>query len=204
MDVIANIIFGFSQALSADNLLFTIAGVTLGSFGRCSSRNRPDGCNVSAFGRHFRDDPDANPSFVFRHLLRVHVWGIDHLDFAERSGRVHFRYHVYRWLQNDPEGAGGSGALHCGGRFVCCWNCQRYRSDALCTSAGGVCIKIWVSRVFRAHGRRSHRSHQHFLRLEAQSGSHGFVGNPDLHDWHGPWIRRPALYVWNTVPISRD
>ena len=31
MDVIGNIIFGFSQALSADNLLFTIAGVTLGT-----------------------------------------------------------------------------------------------------------------------------------------------------------------------------
>ena len=31
MDVIGNMIFGFSQALSANNLLFTIAGVTLGT-----------------------------------------------------------------------------------------------------------------------------------------------------------------------------
>ena len=203
MDVIGNIIVGFSQALSVDNLLFTIAGVTLGSLVGVLPGIGPMGAMSLLLGVTFGMTP-MQTLLLFSGVYYGSMYGGSTtsilLNVPGESTSVITCIDGYKMTQKGR--AGAALFIAAAGSFVA-GTVERYWSDALCTSSGGVRTKIWLSRVFRAYIRRPHRSHQHFLRLETQSGSHGFVRNPDLHDWHGPWIRRPALYVWITIPVSR-
>ncbi len=87
MDTLTALAGGFAVAMTPQNLLWSLAGVTLGTADRRAARHRPGADRRPAASGHLLARSDVGVHHVRRDLLRRHVRRIDDVDPAEHAGR---------------------------------------------------------------------------------------------------------------------
>ena len=87
MEFLDNLALGFSVALSPITLLYCADRRVRRHVHRRAARHRPDRDRRHAVADHLPSAPDRGADHARRHLLRRHVWRLDHLDPAAAAGR---------------------------------------------------------------------------------------------------------------------
>ena len=93
METLAALGHGFGVALTPMQPVLVGAGRHRRHRHRRAARNRPGVDRGAAAAGHAQLDPDRRLHHVRRHLLRGHVWRLDHVDPAEHAGRVQLDRH---------------------------------------------------------------------------------------------------------------
>ena len=79
---------------------------------RRAARHRPGADRGAAAAGHLQARSGRLADHVRRHLLRRHVWRLDHLDPAQHAGRKRLDRHRARRQQDGPQGPRRPGAGH--------------------------------------------------------------------------------------------
>ena len=118
MDTLLALLNGFSVALEPSKLLFCLIGVFLGTAVGVLPGIGPALTVALLLPVTFKLDPGGLADHVRRHLLRRHVWRLDHRDPAERAGRERLAGDRARRLQDGQGRARRAGAGDRGDRLL--------------------------------------------------------------------------------------
>ncbi len=151
-----SLLLGFSVAFRPDVPLVRIPWLP----GRHAGR-RPAGHRATCRHQHFaasdvRARRHQGRDHAGRHLLRLAIWGLDHLDPDAVSGRGVLGHDMHRRLRHGSERPSRRRALHRGGRILYRRHVRRPGPDPDRAPARGVRIAIRPARVHRAPGARAH------------------------------------------------
>ena len=109
---------GFSVAFEPTNLWYAFLGCLVGTLGRRFAGHRAAGRHFDPAAGDIRPQRHAGHHHARRHLLRLAIWRLDHLDPDAHSGRSLVGDDLHRRLRHGKEGPRRRSALHCGGRLV--------------------------------------------------------------------------------------
>ena len=108
----ASSLHGLGLALQPMNLLYALIGVTLGTAVGVLPGHRPGADRRAPPAGHLPARPDRLAHHVRRHLLRRHVWRLDHLDPPQHPRRERLDRHRARGQQDGPRRPRRPGARH--------------------------------------------------------------------------------------------
>ena len=91
METLASLGHGFAVALTPYNLLWSALGVTIGTAIGVLPGIGPALTVALLLPVTYTARADLGLHHVRRHLLRRHVWRLDHLDPAQHAGRIRAR-----------------------------------------------------------------------------------------------------------------
>ena len=108
----------FPSPLSRPTLWYAFLGCLVGHACRRFAGHRAAGRHFHPVAGDIRTECDAGHHHARRHLLRLAIWRLDHLDPDAHSGRSLVGDDLHRRLRDGKEGPRRRSALHCGGRLV--------------------------------------------------------------------------------------
>ena len=119
MDALTHLLLSFKIALDPINLFLCFCGCLVGTFVGVLPGLGPAASHVFAPSFDLCPEPGAGAHPAFRHLLRSHVWGVDHLHPSQysRGGRIG-RY-LPGWVSDGPKRPRRPGPGDRGHRLVC-------------------------------------------------------------------------------------
>ena len=173
-NTLISLMLGFSVALAAGQSLVRLPRLPGRHAGRRAARHRaavrhlasccrsPSGSNATQGGHHAR-----------RHLLRLAIWRLDHLDPDAHSGRSLVGDDLHRRLRDGQEGPRRRGALHRRGRLLDRRHLRRHRAHRGGAAARHARAAIRPAGIHRAAGARPDLPRLHVVDV---AGAHAADG----------------------------
>ncbi len=156
MDAFAALAQGMLVALQPMNLLFALIGVLLGTAVGVLARHRAGADRRAAPARHLQARSGRLADHVRRHLLRRHVWRLDHRHPDQHAGRKRLDGDRARRQQDGEGRARRTGARDRRHRLLRRRHHRDHRAHFSCAMAGRDRRAIRSRRLFRADVRRLH------------------------------------------------
>ena len=168
-----SLLLGFSVALQPDVLWYAFLGCLVGTLvGMLPGIGPLAGISIllpATFGLDTtKSDRDAR-----RHLLRLAVRRLDHLDPDADSGRGRLGDDLHRRLRHGAEGPRGRGAVHRRRRLVHRRHVRRDHADADRAAARHFRAALRTARIHRAAGARPGLPRLHVVDLAAAHPADG-------------------------------
>ena len=138
METLAALGHGFAVALTPYNLLWSALGVTVGTAIGVLPGIGPALTVALLLPVTYNLDPDLRLHHVRRHLLRRHVWRLDHLDPAQHAGRIGLDRDRHRRPRDGPQGPRRAGAGDGRDRLVR----RRHHRDLALTFVAPLMVKL--------------------------------------------------------------
>ncbi|CAA9306203.1 MAG: Tripartite tricarboxylate transporter TctA family, partial [uncultured Microvirga sp.] len=170
---------------------------------RRAARARARGHHRAPPADHLPHGRDRLPHSSRRHLLRRHVWRLDHLDPGQGAGRGRIRGHLPRRLRHGAQGQGrrGAGALRL--RLLYRRRDRHGRGFSSRATARGSRAGLWPGRIRRPCDRRPRARDpcgaEHAGRLARDDRG----GPASCHPWRRPDLRHRALHLRTTRSVRR-
>ena len=133
---------------------------------------------------HFRARHHEVGGDARRHLLRLAIRWIDHVDPDADSGRGLFGHDLHRRLRHGAERPRRRCPVHSRGGLMDCGHLRSSHADADCTAARGICPALRAAGIRRTIGTRVDPARLHVVDLAGAHARHGMRGAPPRHHRH--------------------
>ena len=173
MSLLHDLFFGFGIAFQPINLLTCFIGVFIGTLIGVLPGIGPVGAMSLLLPVTFGMSPVSRGDHAGRHILRIHVWRVYHVDPRQYSRGGCVCRDLSRRLPDGLKGARRTGARHCRLRFLHRRHAGHRGTDARRKPARGVCTQVRAARVFFPHGAGPLHSYLPYPRLPAPWLCHG-------------------------------
>ena len=152
--------------------------------GRRAARHRPARRHLHPAAAHLRARRHQRDRDARRHLLRLAIRRLDHLDPAAHPGRSRLGDDLHRRQRDGAQGPGRRRALHRGGRLVHRRDIRRDRADGDRAAARGLRAALRPARIHRAAGARPRLPRLHVDHLAGAHVADGGVRPAARHHRH--------------------
>ena len=193
METFGNLMQGFAIALTPLNLLWALAGVTVGTAIGVLPGLGPALTIALLLPITYKVDPTFDLHPVLRHLLRRHVRRIDHVDPDQYAGRKRFHRHSDRRQQDGPQRPRRRGSGDSGDRLVRGRHHRHHRHHVPGRAGGEPGAQVRSCRVLLADGAVL-RYRVRGARLLDAAGFDGVGARPVLRPDRRRSAERPAAF----------